>query len=249
MKVSMEQNTRELLAKLKELAQNGGAGYFGVADLAPATGFIREQGGDIPASFPTAVSVGIAIPAGLVEMLAVADTDPGVLVTYDRYVYQVCNLMLDQLTFNLAREIEGAGYRAMPVAASLRVPGRPFAGVFSHKLAAHLAGMGWIGKSCLLITPRDGPRVRWGTVLTDAPLPAGKPMERGCRGCTKCVEACPAGAVKGRNFNPAEPRSARLNVEKCEEYRNNMAASKGVRTCGKCLAVCPYSKRKGKVSV
>ncbi|AEG14605.1 hypothetical protein Desku_1013 [Desulfofundulus kuznetsovii DSM 6115] len=53
---------------------------------------------DIPASFPTAVSVGIAMPAGLVEMLAVASTVPGVLVTYDRCVYHVCNLMLDQLS-------------------------------------------------------------------------------------------------------------------------------------------------------
>ncbi|NHM25899.1 hypothetical protein G7K71_02515 [Desulfofundulus sp. TPOSR] len=38
------------------------------------------------------------MPAGLVEMLAVAGTVPGVLVTYDRYVYHVCNLMLDQLS-------------------------------------------------------------------------------------------------------------------------------------------------------
>ena len=42
--------------------------------------------------------------------------------------------------------------------------------VFSNKLAAHLAGLGWIGKSCLLITPQVGPRVRWVSVLTEAPL-------------------------------------------------------------------------------
>jgi hypothetical protein len=45
MKVSMEQNTKELLAKLKEVAQMAAPVYFGVADLGSAIGFIREQGG------------------------------------------------------------------------------------------------------------------------------------------------------------------------------------------------------------
>lgn len=224
------------------MAINSGANYFGAADLSPAAKFIREQGGDLPASFPAALSVGITMPSGLVEPLSLEEPEPGALFTYDRYVYQVCNLMLDTITFRLAGEIENTGHRAMPVAASLRVPGKHFAGLFSHKLAAHLAGMGWIGKSCLLITPKDGPRVRWGTVLTDVPLATDRLSERGCGGCNQCVEACPAGALKGRGFDPAEPRSARLDVEKCDEYRNRLAATTGIRTCGKCIAACPFGK-------
>ncbi|MCK9565162.1 MAG: hypothetical protein M0Q43_03825 [Methanothrix sp.] len=66
--------------------------------------------------------------------------------------------------------------------------------VFSHKLAAHMAGLGWIGKSCLLITPEAGPRVRWASVLTDAPMKAtGYAMAERCGECRKCVDVCPHG--------------------------------------------------------
>lgn len=228
-----------LLTGLTEITRNAGADYFGVADLTPALDFIREQGGDLPTSFPRAVSVGVVLPYGLTTPLLSHDSDNGVLMTYDRYVYQVCNPMIDQIIMRLAREIEKAGYRAMPVAASLRIKDKYFAGVFSHKLAAHLAGLGWIEKSCLLITPEDGPRVRWGTVLTEAPLETGTALERGCGKCTRCVKACPAGAITGRPFSTGEPRSNRLDVEKCEEYRNSLISTTGARTCGKCLAACP----------
>lgn len=231
---------------LGQIARGGGADYFGVADLTPARDFIREQGGDLPASFPRAVAVGVALPHGLTAPLLSHDSDNGVLMTYDRYVYQVCNTLIDQITMRLAREIEKAGHRAMPVAASLRIKDKYLAGVVSQKLAAHLAGLGWVGKSCLLINPIDGPRVRWGTVLTDMPLETGTALERDCGKCTECVNACPVGAITGRHFNPAEPRSERLDVEKCEAYRNTLLLSTGARTCGKCLAACPFGRVKYK---
>lgn len=221
-------------------ARRSGADYFGVADLTPVANYVREQGGQFVASYPTAVSVGIVLPAGLVEPLLLTERDNGALITYERYVYDVVNLQLDTIAFDLSKEIERAGYQAIPVAASLRVPGRHFAGTFPHKLAAHLAGLGWIGKSCLLVTPGDGPRVRWCTILTDAPLPTGKPLQRNCGKCNQCVEACPAGAIKGRSFDPEEPRSKRLDVEKCEEYRKSIKESTGVRSCGRCVAACPF---------
>jgi len=235
-----------MMKNLEQMARDQGAGYFGVADLSSAREFIREQGGELPASFPRALSVGVILPLGLVKPLVSETQDIGAFITYDRYVYQVLNLMLDTITSGLAVEIEKNGYRAMPVAASLRVPGNGIRGVFSHKLAAHLAGMGWIGKNCLLITPKDGPRVRWGTVLTDAPLIPGEPLDRGCGKCNRCVEACPAGAVKGRSFNHHEPRSERLDVDKCNDYRIKLEETSGYRACGKCLAACPFGRKNKK---
>lgn len=232
----------ELKTELERLASNAGTGYFGVADLAPAHDFIYEQGGDLPASFPRVVVVGIVLPRGLTAPLLTHDTDNGVLMTYDRYVYQVCNPLLDQATLQLAGAIEKAGYLAMPVAASLRIKGKYLAGVFSHKLAAHLAGLGWVGKSCLLVTTAVGPRVRWSTVLTDAPLETGSPLSRNCGRCAECVKACPAGAITGKPFIASEPRSERLDVEKCEQYRNSLLELTGARTCGKCLAACPFGR-------
>ena len=233
-----------MIAHLENISHGVGLDYFGVANLARALGFIRQQGGDLPASFPRAVSVGVAVPYGLTAPLLANDNDNGALMNYDWYVYKVCNPMLDQSTLRLSREIENAGYRAMPVATSLAIQDKHLAGVFSHKLAAHLAGLGWIGKNCLLINPEDGPRVRWGTVLTDAPLETGNLLERNCGKCTECAKACPPGAIHGTAFDPAEPRVKRLDVDKCNEYRNSLQSSIGAPTCGKCLAACPFGRIK-----
>ena len=44
-----------------------------------------------------------------------------------------------------------------------------------HKTVATRAGLGWIGKNCLLVTKEYGSAVRLSSLLTDAPLPAGTP--------------------------------------------------------------------------
>ena len=89
---------------------------------------------------------------------------------------------------------------AYPIPASQRNGRDRMQSIFSHRMAAHLAGLGWIGKNCCLITPIAGPRVRLVTVLTDAPLPPGSPMDSRCGDCTACVDACPPHAIKGRAF-------------------------------------------------
>jgi epoxyqueuosine reductase QueG len=119
------------------------------------------------------------------------------------------------------------------------------AGPVSHKLAAHLAGFGWIGKSCLLVTPDNGPRVRWITVLTDAPLqPTGNAMESRCGKCQECVDACPVGAFTGRTFHPDEPREARFDAAACDRYFREMEKTGKVAACGMCLYCCPHGRTK-----
>jgi len=66
--------------------------------------------------------------------------------------------------------LESHGSKSFPVPASQIIDEEKLLGVFSNKMAAHLAGLGWIGKSCLLVTPEAGPRARWATVLTQAAL-------------------------------------------------------------------------------
>jgi ferredoxin len=98
---------------------------------------------------------------------------------------------------------------AFPVPASRRTDDEHICGVFSQKLATHLAGLGWIGKSYLLVTPEHGPRVHGVTLLTDAPLlPASTPMEQKCGACPECVDICPRHAFNGRIFYKEEPGSA-----------------------------------------
>ena len=90
---------------------------------------------------------------------------------YKHHAYDTVNDLLDTIALRLSNSLQRQGYRAFPIPASKRaVVDERVAAIFSHKLAAHMAGLGWIGKSCLLITPEAGPRVRWATVLTDAPI-------------------------------------------------------------------------------
>jgi len=116
------------------------------------------------------------------------------------------------------------------------------AGVFSHKVAAHLAGLCWIGKSCLMITPNACPRVRLATVLTDALLPPGAPIESQCGTCAACQDICPAGAITGQEFREIETREARLDAAKCHAFIHAGTADGGVPVCGLCMYVCPFGR-------
>jgi epoxyqueuosine reductase len=235
----------DLDSDLPEFARSLGADYYGVADLASAKDFIRLQGGDRVTGYPRAVSIGIRLPDPLVD--AVADrTDLVGARLYRHNCYDVVNLELDHVALQVANTIQREGFRAFPVAASKRASDEKIAGVFSQKLAAHLAGLGWIGKSCLLVTPDHGPRVRWVTVLTDAPLaPTGSPMESRCGKCTECVDICPVHAFTGRPFKEDEPREARYDAAACDRYFKKLEAGGGPVVCGLCLYVCPHGRKKG----
>ena len=71
----------------------------------------------------------------------------------------------------------------------------------SHKMIAHLAGLGWIGKSCLLVTPDKGSRERFSNLLTNAPLkPVKVMMKVRCSDCMIYTNICPAKAIKGKIY-------------------------------------------------
>lgn len=228
------------------LARDLGADFCGIADLTPARGFIAEQGGEVMAAYPRAISVGVELPHAIVDRLP-DRADRSVALSYRTHAYDVVNQRLDQIASRLASALQAAGSSAYPIPASQIVDTERQRGAFSHKLAARLAGLGWIGKSCLLVTPSAGPRVRWATVLTDAALPAAAgPVADGCGGCTECVDACPVRAFTGRAFDPTEPREARYDVGACRDYQNGTVPRVGVPICGMCLYVCPFGRRRAK---
>jgi epoxyqueuosine reductase len=229
--------------RITAIATAAGCDFLGVADLAVARGFIRAQGGDVVAGFPKAVSIGIALSHAIVDQLP-NRAERAVAVSYQSHAYTIINQRLDLVTSQVAGLLQRDGFQALPVPASERYDDERICAVFSHKLAAHLAGLGWIGKSCLLITPQAGPRVRWASVLTDAPLPAtGTAMDEQCGDCTECVDICPVQAYSGRAFRAEEPRSARYDAARCQQYlRAENGAPHG--TCGMCLYVCPHGRRR-----
>jgi epoxyqueuosine reductase len=231
-KVTLEQQLRDTTDAL-------GADFFGIADLGPAHEAILAQGGPVIAGFPRAVSVGIALMDAIVDQLP-QRAERGVAMSYRHHCYDLVNARLDHLTSRLAGVLQRQGHRAWPVPASQTVDRERLIAIFSHKMAAHLAGLGWIGKSCLLVTPEVGPRVRWATVLTDAPLtPSGAPMEPRCGTCQECADVCPVGAFTGTSFRPEDPRAVRFDARKCDAYFDELKAETGLAVCGLCLYACP----------
>ena len=217
------------------------ADFSGIADLSPAYQAILAQGGPEVADYPRAISMGIRLVNSIVNQLP-RRSDRMVAVSYRSHAYDVINTRLDAMASRMASHLQRLGYAALPVPASLRVDDERICSFFSHKMAAHLAGLGWIGKSCLLVTPQAGPRVRWISVLTNAPLQAnGEPMAERCGDCNACKDICPVQALSGNAFDPKEPREARFDAHKCEQYFQELEKS-GPPVCGMCLYVCPHGR-------
>ena len=216
-----------------------GADYCGVCALATARDLVLEQGGPMVAEYPRAIAVGVRMPAAIVDQLS-HHTDRAVALAYRSHGYDILNRRLDDLVSRLTSLLQREGYRVFPISASLTLDEDRHRGLFSHKLAAHLAGLGWIGKSCLLVTPEVGPRVRWASILTDAPVTPGEPLADGCGECRECVDACPARAFTGKSFRADEPREARFDAAKCHAYQRGVEG----HLCGVCVYVCPRGRKR-----
>ncbi len=146
--------------------------------------------------------------------------------------YNRANSLLDDAALKIAAIIQNSGFEAMPIPASQIIDKSSQRGYLNHKITAHAAGVGFIGRNNLLVTPRYGSRVRLVTVLTDAPLKLCAPIENACGECRACVSACPAGAIgeTAENFQLARC------VEKISEFQKLMFVGKGI--CGICVKAC-----------
>jgi epoxyqueuosine reductase QueG len=114
-----------------------------------------------------AISVAVRLSDAVINQIDVRPNH-----TYFHH-YRSVNALIDNITLRTMLLIQEWGYPALAIPASQTVKSSVdmYAGVFQHKTAAVLGGMGWIGKNALLVTPEYGPRVRLGTVLTSMELP------------------------------------------------------------------------------
>lgn len=227
--------------ELKRQAEGLGATYFGIANLELAQEEVLRQGGSFLAQFPYAVSVGVALSDAIVDELH-QHQNSHIGRIYFYHTYNAMAGQLDSIALKLALSLQRQGYKALPVPQGVAYDPATLTGLFSHKLSAHLSGLGWIGKSCLLVTRDRGPRARWVTVLTNAPLPAGVPVSERCGQCQLCVEVCPAQAFTGASFSPDEPREARMDAPKCRNYIEERAKTLGTKFCGLCVYICPFGR-------
>lgn len=161
--------------------------------------------------------------------------------------YRSLNALIDNITLRTSLLLQDWGYLALAVPASQTVKTEDdfYTGIFQHKTAARLSGLGWIGKNALLITPEYGPRVRLGTVFTNMELPVdNKQIIRDCGECTLCTDACPAAAIQGRNWRQGMQRSSLLDAEACSNHMRSKYKLIGRGSvCGICMKVCPIGSK------
>ncbi len=104
-------------------------------------------------------------------------------------------------------------------------------GLLSLKAMANAAGLGWQGRSLLIVSPDHGPLHRLGAVLTNMELQPDQPIENQCGECSICVDKCPTHALTLVKFkNHPEHREDVLDLQRCL----------GDDSCPVCIKVCPF---------
>jgi epoxyqueuosine reductase QueG len=174
-------------------------------------------------------------------------------VAYDRKILHHCDKAVDafeehlkatkrqiaELALKCEEYVEMKGFRAWTPLISTNLPG--LVSDFSHKMAATKAGLGWVGKNCLFVSPKFGCGIGLASVLTDLPSPAesSAPVSK-CGECMKCVDACPYGAIKGAQWHPGIAREKLLNAFLCSGAREKAIPKLGYKDpCGLCIKACP----------
>jgi len=227
---------QNLKTELLSFCLERGASLAGVADLEQARAAVEAYASSTLHHFPRAIAIAVPFPRSVIAELLQGPTR-----TYLHY-YRSVNSLIDELCIRLTARLEAGSFAAFPVPSSQRSGKRKLDSIFPHRIAAYLAGLGWIGKSGCLVNATYGPRIRLGTVLTTAPLPADAPVADGCGSCSACVAACPAKAISGIPFSREIPFTDRFTPERCDSYQNEVKRDFGQRVCGLCLAVCPYGR-------
>jgi epoxyqueuosine reductase QueG len=230
--LTMTYSSHSLTAWLTSFMKEQKILIWGVADLREFSTPKDAIGQGFPIAISWAIPMNPGIMAGIQHGPNQAYADE----------YSRVNALINEQAEMLVAEIRGRDFRAQLLASSERTDTVFVKGDFPHKTAATRAGLGWIGRHCQLITRAFGSWIRLGTVFTDMELPCGTPAVREfCGRCTRCVEACPAGALTGNVWYPGLPREDILDVRACDHWKKEhfFMYHRG-HNCGICSSVCPY---------
>ncbi|EHB47907.1 MULTISPECIES: tRNA epoxyqueuosine(34) reductase QueG [Paenibacillus] len=118
-------------------------------------------------------------------------------------------------------------------------------GALVDRAVAERAGIGFSAKNCAIISPKFGSWIYLGEMVTNIPFPPDQPVTEDCGECTKCIDACPTGALVG---------PGQLNAQRCVSF---LTQTKGFLSeevmrkignrlygCDTCQIVCPKNRGK-----
>ncbi len=220
--------SESLVNQIKLDALKIGIDTFGICNIEQLQEVHPDLLSEIPVSFTRALVFGLPLPAASLDGV----TDKPNLLYFHHY--RQLNYILDRFTTQTAIKLEQAGVRALAVPATQIISWKPVPrGHISHKLLGAAAGLGWRGRNNLLVTPRHGARIRFGSVLCDLPLDiSNSPVESRCNSCRECIPVCPAGAIKE---NPAD-----FDLEACAQKLKEFSKIPfiGQQICGICVKAC-----------
>ena len=200
----------ELTARVKELALANNLDYVGVASIERLQDEPeRRKPEDYLPGARTVVSLGIRLSQGvmLANRLAHHEGPRHAIFSYLWYGYGLPSLhYLDRTALLITRLLEREGYIAIPVMAASPFDIQSNLMEFSNQHAACAAGLGELGFSGLVMTPDVGPRARFSSVITTAPLEADALYDgprlcdvESCRklgqGRLLCESSCPTKAI------------------------------------------------------
>jgi epoxyqueuosine reductase len=185
-----------------------------------------ETASDVTRSFPWARSLVVVAIDYLPHSSAKRSSGPEVarFATADHY------RLLDPALGAIVERLDELGHRAETLVDDDRLLDRA---------AAVRAGLGWRGRSSMVLAPGRGPWTLFGSVVTDAALDPTPEMARDCGTCVACVPACPTDAIDAHGIDARRCLSAWLQTGGSIPHWVRPHLGRRIYGCDDCLTVCP----------
>ena len=233
--------------QIKQKGHELGMDLIGITDISRLKNAPKRfQATDYLPNARSVIVVGSKIPDGSVENWTRTPS------SYQYYGYALLNKELGRACYHISKLVEKEGYRCFPIVPtghSKDWDHKKQLGEFSHRHAAVAAGLGEFGYNRLIITPEYGNRVRFCSILTEAPLPPDKMYDGPplCDRCKKCIRACPTNCLDESNLLTCRVGDKTYEYMKLYHFRC-FATLLGLAPGSGAGLDIPFPKKKGELS-
>jgi len=212
------------------------AGMHGDMDWMQRHGSRRSRPAELVPGTASVISVRLDyLPDGTDMWATLADPSLAYISRYalGRDYHKVMRQRLQGLADRIEREVGPFGHRVFTDSAPVL-----------EKPLARNAGLGWIGKHTNLINSGAGSWFFLGELYTDLPLAPDVPASDHCGTCSRCLEACPTGAIIAPYQLDARLCISYLTIEHAGAIPEALRPLLGNRIygCDDCQLVCPWNK-------